>query len=459
MGSFFSLDLILGFVIGAFLTWLIAWAVDSRLRRRDALEHEEELSALNQSLDTALVSKSAAQHELSAMQDAHTEVLNRNQSLDHLAQQLQTKQASLEQEMTDSRTQLRKMASIQQANDTLRNKLTSAENRVRELTTENTALSVDTQSVTTLQAELDQNRSRIEQLEADKLTLRDKLAHTETELATMGAKYSTNMEDMGDVDALRAQHAQAQQELERLRAAKTTTTAESERLLAMRNQIEELENRLETAEEALLHEQNRVVAADVKLQTMADKLTDERLRAQAVEQELDSIRSGSETINIARMRAEMAAQQHEIGELKEKLSSGNVSQPVAFRQNEDDATVLHLAEPTNSTPAPVRGKTPTWIGRATSQRQAAQQPKPEPTNTQNGMRGSQKRDRLQNIHGIGNVFAARLQQAGVDSFQALSQLSPERAAEIVRAKPWQAVDATAWIDQARQFAAAGDQTA
>ena len=84
MGNINLLDLALGLVIGLLIGWLAEWAWDSRQRRRDAAEHEEELDALEQSLDNALVGKSAVQHELSALQDAHNKVLSRNQSLDQL---------------------------------------------------------------------------------------------------------------------------------------------------------------------------------------------------------------------------------------------------------------------------------------------------------------------------------------------------------------------------------------
>lgn len=439
--SNYAFDLAIAAIIGMLIGWLAEWLWDSRQRRRDAADHRAEIGALEQSLDDALVARSAAEHEMSALQEAHNEVLNRNKSLDALTQQLQSQQATLEQEVTDSRTQLRKMASIKQANDTLRNKLNSAEASIRSLSSNNDELNTRTQNLGKLQNELEQSRSRVEKLEADRLTLRDKLAHTETELATMGAQYAANVEDMGDLAQMREQYAQAKREIERLRANRTTATAESERVLAMRTQIEDLETRLEAAEDALLHEQNRVVALDVKLQNMADKLTDERLRAQAVENELDSIRSGQASADIARMRAEMAAQELEISELRTKLTVEEVNpalQPTTILPPPTSQSRSAAMDPNDAS------SLPSWMPRGTA------------SNTISNTTAQQ--DRLQVINGIGNVFAERLRQAGIDSFVKLSQLTPDQAAQIVRAKSWQAVDAASWIEQARQLANSGEVT-
>lgn len=399
-------DLLLGLVIGMLIGWVVEWLWDAAQKKQLMAEHEAKNIALQKAVDGALVAKSTAQHDMDELQAAHTTALSRNDSLDALTQQLQTRQVVLEQEASDSRTHLRQMGSIKQANETLRNKLTSAEGQVRDLGGQNKTLNTTVQGLTTVQAELEQGRLRIEQLEANKQTLRDKLAHTETELATMDAQYATNAEDMGDLQQLQLQYDQSQIALERLRTNQTTSMADSERITLLKNQLDEAEDRLESAEETLLHEQNRIVASDVKLQNMADKLTDERLKVQAYEQELDGLRSGDTTRNITRMRAEMAAQQSEIVELKSKLTTNPI-----------DLT-SHI--------------TPPVLGQVTNNLDLS--------------------DRLQLINGIGNVFAERLQQAGVTTFTALGDLTAERAVEIVQAKSWQAIDATAWIEQAKQLA-------
>ena len=63
-----------------------------------------------------------------------------------------------------------------------------------------------------------------------------------------------------------------------------------------------------------------------------------------------------------------------------------------------------------------------------------------------------KADRLQKLHGIGDVFARRFNEAGVFTFVQLAALAPERAREIINPEEWQAIDPEHWIEEAKQFA-------
>jgi len=63
-----------------------------------------------------------------------------------------------------------------------------------------------------------------------------------------------------------------------------------------------------------------------------------------------------------------------------------------------------------------------------------------------------ERDRLQKIHGIGDVFSRRFNEAGVYTFAQLAALTPERAREIINPEEWQAIDPEQWIAEARQYA-------
>lgn len=63
-----------------------------------------------------------------------------------------------------------------------------------------------------------------------------------------------------------------------------------------------------------------------------------------------------------------------------------------------------------------------------------------------------ERDRLQKIHGIGDVFTRRFNDAGVYTFAHLAALTPERAREIIKPEEWQAIEPEQWIAEARQFA-------
>lgn len=61
-------------------------------------------------------------------------------------------------------------------------------------------------------------------------------------------------------------------------------------------------------------------------------------------------------------------------------------------------------------------------------------------------------DSLQEIRGIGEVFARRLRAAGVRTFADLAALTPDEARALAEAQPWQA-DTADWIEQARALAA------
>jgi len=63
-----------------------------------------------------------------------------------------------------------------------------------------------------------------------------------------------------------------------------------------------------------------------------------------------------------------------------------------------------------------------------------------------------ERDRLQKIHGIGDVFSRRFNEAGDYIFDELAAITPERAREIINPEEWQAIDPEQWIAEARQYA-------
>lgn len=62
-----------------------------------------------------------------------------------------------------------------------------------------------------------------------------------------------------------------------------------------------------------------------------------------------------------------------------------------------------------------------------------------------------KADQLEDINGIGPVFARRLNEAGIYTFADLTAQSPEKIREIISPKNWQAIDPEGWIAQARQL--------
>jgi predicted flap endonuclease-1-like 5' DNA nuclease len=64
----------------------------------------------------------------------------------------------------------------------------------------------------------------------------------------------------------------------------------------------------------------------------------------------------------------------------------------------------------------------------------------------------QRRDNLEEIDGIGPVYAQRLNEAGVFSFWHLSQLTPEQVGVIIGPAGWQKIEPESWIAQAQVMA-------
>ncbi len=63
-------------------------------------------------------------------------------------------------------------------------------------------------------------------------------------------------------------------------------------------------------------------------------------------------------------------------------------------------------------------------------------------------------DDLASLEGIGETFERRLYEAGICTFAALADSTPERLAEISQAPAWQQVDCAGWIESARARLAA-----
>ena len=63
-----------------------------------------------------------------------------------------------------------------------------------------------------------------------------------------------------------------------------------------------------------------------------------------------------------------------------------------------------------------------------------------------------REDRLQDVKGIGNVFAKRLNGANIFTFEELAATSSERLTEIIDPKDWQALETEAWVEHANELA-------
>ncbi len=63
------------------------------------------------------------------------------------------------------------------------------------------------------------------------------------------------------------------------------------------------------------------------------------------------------------------------------------------------------------------------------------------------------KDKLENVTGIGPVFAKRLNEAGIYTFADLAALTPENVHEIIGPEDWQKIEPEAWLAEAAQLAA------
>lgn len=68
--------------------------------------------------------------------------------------------------------------------------------------------------------------------------------------------------------------------------------------------------------------------------------------------------------------------------------------------------------------------------------------------------GLKGKSQVEIVRGIGPTYARRLHQAGIHSLADLAGQTVERVGEIVGLKTWQRADPQAWIDEAKELAAA-----
>jgi predicted flap endonuclease-1-like 5' DNA nuclease len=62
-------------------------------------------------------------------------------------------------------------------------------------------------------------------------------------------------------------------------------------------------------------------------------------------------------------------------------------------------------------------------------------------------------DQLEDIKGIGTVFARKLKAAGITTFEQLARTPAERIREIIQPQEWQKIEPEAWIIEAKAMAA------
>lgn len=93
-----------------------------------------------------------------------------------------------------------------------------------------------------------------------------------------------------------------------------------------------------------------------------------------------------------------------------------------------------------------------WLWQRRQHEQPALAPEPSrPVPRREAPAAETPADPLQEIRGIGDVFARRLRAAGIRTFADLAALTPDEARDLAQAQPWQA-DPADWIEQAQALA-------
>lgn len=93
-----------------------------------------------------------------------------------------------------------------------------------------------------------------------------------------------------------------------------------------------------------------------------------------------------------------------------------------------------------------------WLWQRRQHEQPALAPEPSrPVPREQAPAAETPADPLQEIRGIGDVFARRLRAAGIRTFADLAALTPDEARALAQAQPWQA-DPADWIEQAQALA-------
>ena len=430
--DFFSL--LVGALGGFILSWIIQWIMDNRRYHRTMTAVEADFTELQREKDHAVTAQVAVEKERNAVAEQVTSLKTANATLDSELAIKRKQVSNLEAELGTSEAKLRQMAATEQANELLRGKLTNYEVQIRELDTKCKLLENDTKDMKALREHLEVTQEKVDVLGLEKQTMRDKLAAAEAEMATIGAQMQMASEDLGEVETLRVQNAEAMREIERLRGTLAAATAQNERGSAVNLENSELRSRLELAENELLDSNNRLVAADVQLQNVTDQLLDQQVRAETLEKEIAALGGSSDnllTAETATLRAELD-EAHRFAQTLEAELNAVKSDTALINVLKAENRELRAQLPTGGDVAVIAAN-----GTATV---------------------SVSEDRLQDISGIGNVFARRLNEAGVHTFGQLAAMPAERLTDIVQAKAWQTIEPEKWVTEAALRANGGGVT-
>lgn len=290
-----------------------------------------------------------------------------------------------------------KLAAVEAERTDLMQRLTSAE-------TELTQLQTGGADTTKLQDRLTATESELMRLSDENDRIRSELdiaQAAESKLSEIEVERSTLLQRLSDADA----------EIDQLRSSASSMTAGAAGAVAGgvggallgNSERDKLMQQLEETETERITEYNRRVEAEMRIGELENSLNEQRLQAQHLEEKVSvletTVQPEDDTLQVQldAANSRIAALQGEVDELRKREVVPTASEEIG----DEVADAL-----------PVGG------------------------------------DDFLKIDGVGHVFARRLHESGVNTFEALSQLAPAEIERIVQPQSWQIVDAADWIRQA-----------
>ena len=318
----FSWDMIIGLLIGLFIGWLVELLLDMRYWQSRQKTAQARMIQLQSEVRTAMTERDQIESQLSTEKSRAESAEERNVEFKANLDELKHKKDQVETELSGMQGRLRAMSALEHANNSLRIKVNSAESRHQQLDQD---LRNSSQQLDTLQVQI-QNDSgiivglnqTIDQLQAEKTDANKLLVQTQEEVATLKRQLNNAQED---AQALQAQLENSEEDILHLRANLTKMTARVETIVTLEEAKNDLQGRLESAESELVNAHNRLVAAEMKTQQLADKLSDERLRTQVLQQKVTTLTmSMPQDGDSADLLSRFQSAQHELVALRTELA-------------------------------------------------------------------------------------------------------------------------------------------
>lgn len=336
--------------------------------------------------------------------------------IDKLRAHLEASQTRVEVEAAERAQAETRVDTLTTELDTLRGELTTVHERVAVIPTLQ-ASATDWEAK--FQAEVAQRTRYQQEIQAYEEELARRGAQVgalETRQQEAAAARATAEQRIGELDAaLTAAHAGATEGETRLADVTAARVAAEQRLAALEAERDALRQQLADRETRLSSEASARVAADQKANDLKTELDSLRVEVGSLSKRVTVIPTLESSATNWEQRY-----QNEAG-LRTRLDTTVREREVELERLRERITALEAEH---------------------SSRTAALQSQLELFGTQT------KADNLEDINGIGKVFARKLNASGVLTFEDLARTSIDRIREIIQPKTWQKIEPEAWVLEA-----------